>query len=103
MCSCVFSQFGITLPPVGHYATGIFFFELDTYRQAKESMKEIATGCQLKVLCWRKPPVDPDAIGAEARKTEPYIRQVGFILPTFLYEYIAVVRHVARRKPSVGR
>ena len=28
------------------------------------------------MLCWRKPPVNQAAIGVEARKTEPYIRQL---------------------------
>uniref|UniRef100_A0A915JDF7 glutamate synthase (ferredoxin) n=1 Tax=Romanomermis culicivorax TaxID=13658 RepID=A0A915JDF7_ROMCU len=69
----------ITLPPRGQYATGIIFLEKSTYRKAKESIRELAESCNLSVICWRSPPVDDSAIGKEAKKTEPLIRQVSIV------------------------
>lgn len=66
----------ITLPPKGKYATGITFLEKSTYRKVKEAVRELAEGCNLSLICWRSPPVDPNSIGKLARKSEPLIRQV---------------------------
>jgi glutamate synthase (NADH) len=62
------------LPPPGQYASGILFLEQDSYKQAKESFIELAKGCDLRVVCWRKLKTDSSSLGAEARKLEPCIR-----------------------------
>ncbi|VDM96297.1 unnamed protein product [Thelazia callipaeda] len=67
---------GIELPPVGEYATGLLFLKNDSYEQALEAFTDLAKGCSLKVITWRKLQTNPDKIGTEARKTEPCIRQV---------------------------
>lgn len=69
-------QQAIELPPQGVYATGLIFLEKDTYRKAKESVRELAEGCGLSVICWRSPAVNSAVLGVEARKNEPLIRQV---------------------------
>ncbi|KAI6241560.1 Glutamine amidotransferase type-2 domain-containing protein [Aphelenchoides fujianensis] len=70
------STVDIELPPLGQYATGILFMEQDTYKLAKGSFSNLAQGCELRVICWRKLKVDSKCIGEEARKTEPCMRQV---------------------------
>uniref|UniRef100_A0A915C106 glutamate synthase (ferredoxin) n=1 Tax=Parascaris univalens TaxID=6257 RepID=A0A915C106_PARUN len=67
----------ITLPPLGEYATGMLFLDQETYQQAKEAFTDLAKGCNLKVIAWRRPETHSDQIGSEARKTEPCIRQVS--------------------------
>uniref|UniRef100_A0A914W184 glutamate synthase (ferredoxin) n=1 Tax=Plectus sambesii TaxID=2011161 RepID=A0A914W184_9BILA len=67
---------GVELPPFGEYATGILFLHPESYKLAKGSFDDLAKGCKTNVIHWRKPPCDSSAIGAEAKKTEPCIRQV---------------------------
>lgn len=64
------------LPPLGEYGTGILFLKEETHEQAKEAFNDLARGCDLKVIAWRKLRTNSDEIGEEARKTEPCIRQV---------------------------
>nr|CAD2200522.1 unnamed protein product [Meloidogyne enterolobii] len=66
----------IDLPPLGQYATGILFLSPESYKQAKESFSDLARGCKLQVLAWRKLKVNSDHLGRESRKTEPLMRQV---------------------------
>ncbi len=66
----------VELPDVGSYATGMLFLDPDSYRQAKDAFGDLALGCGLQVVAWRRPAVNSNCIGSEARKTEPYIRQV---------------------------
>ncbi|KRZ19459.1 Glutamate synthase [NADH], amyloplastic, partial [Trichinella zimbabwensis] len=66
----------VTLPSEGEYATGLIFFDRETYKKGKEFVNDIAAGCGLKVLCWRNVPVDSTALGKLARQTEPLIRQI---------------------------
>lgn len=66
----------IDLPPYGEYATGIIFMKKSSYKQAKTSFADLANFCGLKLVAWRKLGSKPEILGAEARKTEPCIRQV---------------------------
>ncbi|KAK6109966.1 Glutamine amidotransferases class-II family protein [Brugia pahangi] len=72
---------GIELPPIGEYATGLLFLKNDSYEQAIEAFTDLAKGCNLKVITWRKLQTNSGKIGAEARKTEPCIRQVFVTAP----------------------
>ncbi|VDM21861.1 unnamed protein product [Wuchereria bancrofti] len=72
---------GIELPPVGEYATGLLFLKNDSYEQAIEAFTDLAKGYNLKVITWRKLQTNSEKIGAEARKTEPCIRQVFVTAP----------------------
>ncbi|VDN53813.1 unnamed protein product [Dracunculus medinensis] len=66
----------IELPQLGCYATGILFLNRETYKQAKEAFMDLANGCDLKVIAWRRLLTHNSRIGFEARKTEPVMRQV---------------------------
>ncbi|PAV71125.1 hypothetical protein WR25_07328 [Diploscapter pachys] len=72
----VMEQESVELPPLGQYATGILFLNADTYKQAKEAFGDLARSCNLRLLAWRKMETNRECIGAEAKKTEPLIRQV---------------------------
>ncbi len=67
---------GVSLPGDGAYATGILFFGADYLAQATQKFEALADKFGLRVLWWRQPPVDRDALGAVAANTEPTIRQV---------------------------
>ncbi|VDM75110.1 unnamed protein product [Strongylus vulgaris] len=69
-------QDGVELPPLGQYATGILFLHEDSYKQAKEAFGDLARACNVRVITWRKLSTNRDSLGAEAKKTEPLIRQV---------------------------
>lgn len=100
----IFSKFycsneeGIELPPVGEYATGLLFLKNDSYEQAIEAFTDLAKGCNLKVIAWRKLQTNPEKIGAEARKTEPCIRQVR--LPFLLSPFSQILKYICFFKSS---
>ncbi|VDK48732.1 unnamed protein product [Cylicostephanus goldi] len=74
--SVSFRQDNVELPPPGQYATGILFLHEDSYAQAKEAFADLARACNVRVITWRKLGTNRDSLGAEARKTEPLMRQV---------------------------
>lgn len=71
---------GFTLPKIGQYAIGMFFLPQDD--KLKDACKSLIysvaqeEGCP--VLGYRNVPVNPDAIGRQARETVPSIHQVFF-------------------------
>uniref|UniRef100_T1IMC7 glutamate synthase (ferredoxin) n=1 Tax=Strigamia maritima TaxID=126957 RepID=T1IMC7_STRMM len=69
-------QFGISLPSIGKYATGIFFLDEESAKEAEKLFEDLALECNLKVICWRTVPVDDSTIGQVAKKREPFMRQV---------------------------
>jgi glutamate synthase domain-containing protein 2/glutamate synthase domain-containing protein 1/glutamate synthase domain-containing protein 3 len=72
------AKLGFTLPAPGHYAVGMMFLPVEQkQRLACEGIFErIASEEGLKVLGWRDTPLHGDAIGRQARATQPYIEQV---------------------------
>ncbi|HLH38443.1 MAG TPA: glutamate synthase large subunit [Bryobacteraceae bacterium] len=66
------------LPNRGRYGAGMLFLPVDAReRLVCEGMVEAAAREQgLKVLGWRDTPVRVDAIGRQARATQPYIEQL---------------------------
>jgi glutamate synthase (NADPH/NADH) len=54
----------------------MLFLDKATHAEAEKLFTELAVSCKLKILCWRTVPVNSEAIGAQARQTEPFIRQV---------------------------
>jgi len=74
------AELGIHLPEMGDYAVGNIFLPTDDKARAtaKRVYEEKLTGLGLKVLGWRKLPVDPDGadIGPTARSTMPAIEQL---------------------------
>ena len=70
---------GIKLPDAGEYGVGMVFLPPDcasaaAMRDAVRPRSSSEEGARL--LGWRDVPVKSDAIGVQARKTEPFMRQV---------------------------
>ncbi|CAG0885609.1 unnamed protein product [Cyprideis torosa] len=73
-------EMGIDLPEKGRYAVGNIFMDEATQDESKTMMEAIAKHHGLKVLTWRRVPVDPTKVGAVAKAVEPVINQV-FVTP----------------------
>ena len=73
---------GIKLPPPGQYAVGNLFFKPDeeTYQESVRQLEEIAESLGLRVLGWRRPPVDSSLLGPAAKSREPIISQPFIVL-----------------------
>jgi len=70
-------ELGIPLPGPGEYAVAMVFLPVDKHSrlQCEGVFERMATTEGLKVLGWRDTPVNGDAIGREARASQPYIEQ----------------------------
>ncbi|HET7105080.1 MAG TPA: glutamate synthase central domain-containing protein, partial [Terracidiphilus sp.] len=70
-------ELGIHLPAAGAYGVAMVFFPVDKHSrlQCEGVFERIAQEEGLKVLGWRDTPVNGDAIGREARASQPYIQQ----------------------------
>ncbi|HXS76693.1 MAG TPA: glutamate synthase large subunit [Terracidiphilus sp.] len=70
-------ELGIQLPGPGEYGVAMVFLPVDKHSrlQCEGVFERIAAGEGLKVLGWRDTPVNGDAIGREARASQPYIQQ----------------------------
>ncbi len=71
-------ELGITLPEEGAYGVAMCFLPVDKHSrlQCEGVFERIAQEEGLKVLGWRDTPVNGDAIGREARASQPYIEQL---------------------------
>ena len=69
---------GVALPDLGEYGVGQLFLppNTDSRRLCEKVFNEIITEEGLRLLGWRDVPVKSDQIGALARTTEPFMRQV---------------------------
>jgi len=76
--SAVSGKAKIALPEKGAYGTGLIFLPKKPQERAfcKEAFEKIVVAEGQSVLGWRKVPVDNEAIGKTARKTEPSIEQI---------------------------
>jgi glutamate synthase domain-containing protein 2/glutamate synthase domain-containing protein 1/glutamate synthase domain-containing protein 3 len=72
------ARLGFALPARGTYGTGMMFLPVEPHaRQQCEGIVEaIARDEGLSVLGWRDTPVEKNAIGRQARATQPYIEQL---------------------------
>ncbi len=70
-------ELGIQLPGPGAYGVAMVFLPVDKHSrlQCEGVFERIAAKEGLKVLGWRDTPVNGDAIGREARASQPYIEQ----------------------------
>ncbi len=66
------------LPPLGAYATGIAFLPADDVAcdKAQASIDATVVDVGLQVLGWRDLPVNPDCLGATARRAMPQFKQL---------------------------
>jgi len=81
-------ELGIQLPEPGTYGVAMVFLPVDKHSrlQCEGVFERIAQEEGLKVLGWRDTPVNGDAIGREARASQPYIEQLFVAQPEGLDE-----------------
>ncbi|KAL2107640.1 hypothetical protein VUR80DRAFT_4974 [Thermomyces stellatus] len=72
----------IKLPPPGQYAVGNLFFKPDeeTLQESVHQFEAIAESLGLRILGWRRPPVDSTLLGPAAKSREPIIMQPFVVL-----------------------
>ncbi|KKF94581.1 putative glutamate synthase [NADPH] [Ceratocystis platani] len=77
---------GIKLPSPGQYAVGNLFFKPDeeTLQESTRQLEELAETLGLRVLGWRRSPVDSTLLGPAAKSREPIIMQ-PFVVLTSAY------------------
>ena len=68
----------VTLPPPGDYGVGAVFLPTDPEdrRRCRSKFEQIVQEEGQRVLCWRDVPVDNSSLGATARASQPYMRQI---------------------------
>jgi len=71
-------RLGFTLPAPGEYGAGMVFFPVERQQrlQCEGVMERIVREEGLTMLGWRDIRTNPNAIGREARKSQPYIQQI---------------------------
>ena len=95
------AELGMKLPEPGAYGVAMCFLPVEKHNrlQCEGVFERIAQeeGCQ--VLGWRDTPVNGDAIGREARASQPYIEQLFLGRPQGLDEeaFERLLYHVRRR------
>ncbi|MGA6826782.1 glutamate synthase large subunit [Nitrospira sp. NS4] len=69
---------GVSLPNAGEYGVGMVFLppQADRRQQCEQLFAKVIAEEGLRLLGWRDVPVKSDAIGAVARSTEPFMRQI---------------------------
>ncbi|MEQ1845106.1 MAG: glutamate synthase central domain-containing protein, partial [Nitrospira sp.] len=69
---------GVSLPDIGEYGVGQLFLPptAEARRLCEKLFTEILVEEGLRLLGWRDVPVKSDRIGAQARTTEPFMRQI---------------------------
>jgi glutamate synthase (NADPH) large chain len=82
------SELGIKLPEPGAYGVAMCFLPVERQNrlQCEGVFERIAQEEGCKVLGWRDTPVNGDAIGREARSSQPYIEQLFIARPADLDE-----------------
>ena len=91
---------GIKLPNAGEYGVGMLFMppDADARRQCEILLTHIVKEEGAKLLGWRDVPVKSDAIGMQARKTEPFMRQVFIARGIFNDEQFERKLYVIRKQ-----
>ena len=81
-------ELGLQLPSPGAYGVAMVFLPVDKHSrlQCEGVFERIAQEEGLTVLGWRDTPVNGDAIGREARASQPYIEQVFIARPELMEE-----------------
>jgi glutamate synthase domain-containing protein 1 len=81
-------ELGMNLPDPGAYGVAMCFLPVEKHSRLKCEgvLERIAQEEGLKLLGWRDTPVNGDAIGREARATQPYIEQLFVARPDGMSE-----------------
>src|SRR2546421_5815725 len=71
-------KLGFKLPKPGQYGAGLIFLPQDPpeRQQCERAFEKIVKEEGLKIIGWRTVPTDNSALGATAKASEPFIRQV---------------------------
>ncbi len=87
-------KLGITLPELGRYGVGVVFFpkEEDALEESKRLFLKCADELNLKILCYRKVPVNDAEVGFTALSVEPQIEQVFIKCPNHIKDEIEFER-----------
>ena len=82
------AELGIQLPELGAYGVAMCFLPVEKHNrlQCEGIFERIAQEEGLTVLGWRDTPINGDAIGREARASQPYIEQLFVGRPAGLEE-----------------
>jgi glutamate synthase (NADPH) large chain len=77
------TELGWKLPDTGQYGVAMCFLPVERHSrlQCEGVFERIAHEAGLTVLGWRDTPVNGDAIGREARNSQPYIEQMFVLRP----------------------
>nr|XP_023020294.1 glutamate synthase [NADH], amyloplastic [Leptinotarsa decemlineata] len=75
-------EHNVQLPPFGKYATGIFFLDKLHHQESETKFAALAEELDLSVLAWRTVPTNNSSIGAVAKNSEPFMRQVFLTVKT---------------------
>jgi glutamate synthase (ferredoxin) len=69
---------GFTLPPFGEYGVGMVFMPHDPAQRAgcEKILADIVAGEGQRILGWRTIPTNNSSLGATAKASEPFMRQV---------------------------
>ncbi|KAG5886085.1 hypothetical protein JTB14_031686 [Gonioctena quinquepunctata] len=79
-------EHNVQLPPFGQYATGIFFLDKLHHQESEAKFAALAEELDVSVLAWRTVPTNNSSIGAVAKNSEPFMRQVFITMKTPLPE-----------------
>jgi glutamate synthase domain-containing protein 2/glutamate synthase domain-containing protein 1/glutamate synthase domain-containing protein 3 len=81
-------ELGMRLPELGAYGVGMCFLPVEKHSrlQCEGVFERIAKEEGLTVLGWRDTPINGDAVGREARASQPYIEQLFVSCPAGLEE-----------------
>ena len=73
-----FAENQLEMPPMGTWGVGMVFLPHDPIEAetSKEHIAEVVNRENLKVLGWRKVPVNPAVLGEQAKASQPQIKQV---------------------------
>ena len=82
------TELGWKLPNAGEYGVAMCFLPVERHSrlQCEGVFERIAQEAGLTVLGWRDTPVNGDAIGREARNSQPYIEQLFVLRPEGMEE-----------------
>ncbi|XP_048520396.1 glutamate synthase [NADH]-like isoform X1 [Dendroctonus ponderosae] len=80
MCFSFRDEDNVQLPPFERYATGIIYVDKLHHQESETKFGALAEELDLSVLAWRTVPTNNAAIGAVAKNSEPFMRQV-FVVP----------------------
>ncbi|XP_072396623.1 uncharacterized protein [Diabrotica undecimpunctata] len=99
----------IQLPVFGQYATGIFFLDKLHHQESEQKFAELAEELDVSVLAWRTVPTNNSSIGAVAKNSEPFMRQVFITLKNSVDEseqdrtYFILRKRASHQIPAPGK